>query len=29
VRAEGFNPRHMRLDGTNLALDLRRALYGA
>lgn len=28
VRAEGFNPRHMRLDGTNLALDLRRALFG-
>jgi len=29
VHAEGFNPRHMLLDGTNLALDLRRALYGA
>ncbi|MGI8926444.1 MAG: alkaline phosphatase family protein [Tepidiformaceae bacterium] len=28
VRAAGFNPRHMRLDGTNLALDLRQALYG-
>lgn len=23
-----FNPRHLRLDGTSLALDLRRALYG-
>jgi hypothetical protein len=28
VRAEGFNPRHMLLDGSNLALDLRGALYG-
>ena len=28
VRADGFNARHMRLDGTNLALDLRSALYG-
>jgi hypothetical protein len=28
VRAEGFNPRHLRLDGTNLAIDLREALYG-
>ncbi|MBI5948899.1 MAG: alkaline phosphatase family protein [Chloroflexi bacterium] len=28
IRADGFNPRHMLLDGTNLALDLRRALYG-
>ena len=29
VRAEGFNPRHIQLDGSNLALDLREALYGA
>ncbi len=29
VRAEGFNPRHMLLDGTNLAIDLRELLYGA
>ena len=28
VRADGFNPRHMLLDGSNLALDLRRVLYG-
>jgi hypothetical protein len=28
VRAEGFNPRHMLLDGSNLALDLRATLYG-
>ena len=28
VHAEGFNPRHMLLDGSNLALDLRRVLYG-
>jgi arylsulfatase A-like enzyme len=28
VRADGFNPRHMLLDGSNLALDLRAALYG-
>ena len=28
VRAEGFNPRHMRLDGSNLGIDLREALYG-
>ncbi len=28
VRAEGFNPRHMLLDGSNLALDLRAVLYG-
>ena len=27
VRAEGFNPRHMLLDGSNLAMDLREALY--
>lgn len=29
VRAKGRNPRHLLLDGTNLALDLRKALYGA
>jgi hypothetical protein len=28
VHADGFNPRHMLLDGSNLALDLREALYG-
>jgi hypothetical protein len=28
VRAENFNPRHMLLDGSNLAMDLREALYG-
>lgn len=28
IAAEGFNPRHMLLDGSNLALDLRRVLYG-
>jgi hypothetical protein len=28
VRHRDFNPRHLRLDGTNLTLDLRRALYG-
>ncbi|OAI40956.1 hypothetical protein AYO38_00820 [bacterium SCGC AG-212-C10] len=28
VHAEGFNARHMLMDGTNLALDLRTALYG-
>jgi arylsulfatase A-like enzyme len=28
VRAKGFNPRHFLLDGTSLALDLRRVLYG-
>ncbi len=28
VRAAGFNPRRLRLDGTRLALDLRSALYG-
>jgi hypothetical protein len=27
VRAPGLNARHLRLDGTRLALDLRRALY--
>lgn len=29
VRAEGRNPRHLLLDGTNLSFDLRHALYGA
>lgn len=29
VHAKGYNPRHIRLDGTNLALDLRTALYGS
>jgi hypothetical protein len=29
VRAEGFNPRRLRLDGRRLAVDLRAALYGA
>lgn len=29
VEAEGFNVRHLRLDGTNLALDLRQVLYGS
>jgi hypothetical protein len=28
VRAPGRNPRHLRLDGTPLALELRAALYG-
>jgi len=28
VQAEGFNHRHLLMDGTNLALDLRRVLYG-
>ncbi len=28
IRAPGFNARHVRLDGSNLALDLREALYG-
>jgi hypothetical protein len=28
VRANGFNVRHVRLDGSNLALDLRELLYG-
>jgi hypothetical protein len=28
LRAPGFNPRHVLLDGTRLALDLREALYG-
>ncbi len=29
VRAEGFNSRHLRLDGENLVVNLRRVLYGA
>lgn len=29
IHAEGFNARHMLMDGSNLALDLRRVLYGA
>lgn len=29
VRAEGFNRRHLLLDGTNLGIDLREALYGS
>ena len=28
VHHPDYNPRHLRLDGTNLAIDLRRALYG-
>ncbi len=28
IRADGFNPRRLRLDGKRLALDLREALYG-
>ena len=28
VRHADFSPRHMRLDGTSLVVDLRRALYG-
>jgi hypothetical protein len=28
VHHPDFNPRHLRLDGTNLAIDLRRELYG-
>lgn len=28
VRADGRNPRRLRLDGRNLAIDLREALYG-
>jgi len=28
VHHPDFNPRHLRLDGRNLAIDLRRALYG-
>ena len=28
VRHPDFNPRHVRLDGTNVAIDLRRELYG-
>jgi hypothetical protein len=29
VRHPDFNPRHMRLDGESLCVDLRRELYGA
>jgi hypothetical protein len=29
VHHPDYNPRHLRLDGTNLAIDLRQALYGA
>ncbi len=29
VHAEGFNPRHVRLDGTNVCIDLPEVLYGA
>ena len=29
VHAKGFNARHVLLDGTRLAVDLRKALYGA
>lgn len=29
VHAEGFNPRHVRLDGSNVCIDLREVLYGA
>ncbi len=29
VRHADFNPRHLRLDGVNLGVDLRRELYGA
>ena len=29
VRHADFNPRHLRLDGSNLAIDLRRELYGS
>ncbi|QFG03753.1 alkaline phosphatase family protein [Tepidiforma bonchosmolovskayae] len=28
VHAEGFNPRHLRLDGTSVCIDLREVLYG-
>jgi hypothetical protein len=28
IRADGFNPRRLRLDGKSFALDLREALYG-
>ena len=28
VHHPDYNPRHLRLDGTNLVVDLRRALYG-
>jgi hypothetical protein len=29
VRHADFNPRHLRLDGVSLSVDLRRELYGA
>ena len=29
VHADGFNSRHMLMDGSNLALDLRHVLYGS
>ncbi|GIW13250.1 MAG: hypothetical protein KatS3mg062_0689 [Tepidiforma sp.] len=29
VHAEGFNARHLRLDGANVCIDLREVLYGA
>src|SRR5262249_50026963 len=29
VRHRDYNPRHVRLDGTNLVVDLRKELYGA
>jgi phosphonoacetate hydrolase len=29
IRDQDYNPRHLRLDGTNLAIDLRSDLYGA
>ncbi|MEE8345991.1 MAG: hypothetical protein V3S20_01460, partial [Dehalococcoidia bacterium] len=28
VHSDGFNPRHLRLDGTNVVEDLRQRLYG-
>jgi hypothetical protein len=28
IRHPDYNPRHLRLDGSNLAIDLRRELYG-
>ncbi|MCI0889908.1 MAG: alkaline phosphatase family protein, partial [Chloroflexi bacterium] len=28
ITHQDYNPRHLRLDGTNIALDLRDALYG-
>ena len=29
VEHEGFNPRHLRLDGTNVVEDIRKRLYGS